>query len=247
VCNAQCISFVESAVSKADVEGRDVLEVGAFDVNGTPRPYLESLGPKRYLGVDISEGPGVDEVCDAEDLVATYGEASFDLVVTTEMLEHVRDWKTVVDNIKRVTRPGGLIVVTTRSRGFALHGFPHDHWRYEPEDMRAIFADCTIERLERDITPGIFVAARRPTADDWQPLDLSGYALWSIHSDTRVLVAEDAPPPPSADVALSASQAEAQALRTRVERLEGSKTFRYTAPLRRGVTKARRYWQDRRS
>jgi len=246
VCNAQCVSFVESAVSKADVEGRDVLEVGAFDVNGTPRPYLESLGPKRYLGVDITEGPGVDEVCDAEDLVATYGEASFDVVVTTEMLEHVRDWKTVVDNIKRVTRPGGLIVVTTRSRGFALHGFPHDHWRYEPQDMQVIFADCEIERIERDITPGIFVSARRPKTDSWQPLDLSGYALWSIHSDNRVLVAEDEKPR-SLELELAASRREANVLRTRVERLEGSKTFRYTAPLRKGVTQARRYVKSRRS
>jgi SAM-dependent methyltransferase len=246
MCNAQCISFVGSAVSKPDVEGRDVLEVGAFDVNGTPRPYLESLGPKRYLGVDISEGPGVDEVCDAEDLVAVYGEASFDVVVTTEMLEHVRDWRTVVDNIKRVTRPGGLIVVTTRSRGFALHSYPHDYWRYEPEDMRVIFADCDIERIERDIPPGIFVSARRPKTDDWQPLDLSGYALWSSHSDNRVLVAEDEQPR-SLEIELAASQRQVRALRTRVDRLEGSRTFRYTAPLRTGLTNARRSMKSLRS
>ena len=72
--------------------------------------YVDSLGPARYVGVDIRIGPRVDEVVDASDLVQRIGSASFDAVFTTEMLEHVRDWRTVVSNLKRVLRPGGVLL-----------------------------------------------------------------------------------------------------------------------------------------
>jgi SAM-dependent methyltransferase len=199
MCNSYCIDFVNNLVGRRDVENKDVLELGSYDVNGTVRPYLESLKPASYVGVDIMAGPGVDVVCDAADLLNHFRPATFDVVVTTEMLEHVRDWRRVIYNVKRVVKPGGLIVLTTRSRGFPLHDYPGDFWRYEPEDMRVIFADCELLKMERDeADPGIFVAVRIPKDPGWEPLDLSGWALWSIHSDTRRLDAEEEPPAPAA-------------------------------------------------
>jgi SAM-dependent methyltransferase len=165
MCNATGIDFVARNLTREMVAGRDVLEVGAYDVNGSVRPSVESLGPARYLGVDITPGPRVDAVMDAGDLVANLGAESFDIVLTTEMVEHVRDWRRVFHNLKTVVRPGGILVVTTRSIGFHYHGWPYDFWRYEPEDMRDIFADFEIIAIERDPeAPGVFVVARRPQA-----------------------------------------------------------------------------------
>jgi SAM-dependent methyltransferase len=165
VCNASGIAFGERHLTAAEVRDRDVLEVGAYDVNGSVRPHVEALGPRSYLGVDIAAGPRVDMVLDARDLVATFGGAAFDLVITTEMVEHVRDWRTIVRNLKGVIRPGGHLLLTTRSIGFPYHGWPHDFWRYEPDDMRSIFADMEILSIEPDpLSPGVFVFARRPEA-----------------------------------------------------------------------------------
>ena len=99
------------------IAGLDVLEVGSFDVNGSVRSAAKQHSPGRYVGVDIAPGPGVDVVCSAEDLVKTFGEASFDVVVTTEMLEHVPNWKSAIMQMKQVLRPGGRLILTTRSRG----------------------------------------------------------------------------------------------------------------------------------
>lgn len=183
--------FCAANLHRADIEGRRVLEVGARDFNGSIRPFVESRSPRSYLGVDIEAGPGVDRVCDATRLVEELGRESFDVVIATELLEHVREWRAVVSNLKNVCRPEGLVLVTTRSIGFKYHGYPFDFWRYELDDMRAIFADCVVERLEPDPTcPGVFLRARK--ARDFAERDLSSLALHSVVTGTRVLDVDDA-------------------------------------------------------
>jgi len=254
VCNPQCIDFVASVLTAGDVAGRNVLEVGALDVNGTVRPVVEALGPATYVGVDLEQGPGVDEVLSAEDLLDRFGPGAFDVVISTELLEHVPDWRRVVENLKLVASPGGLVVITTRSRGFPLHGYPWDHWRYEPEDMAVIFANCPGVRVSRDLPtdPGVFVAARRPATEGWKPLNLDGYALWSVHTDRRTLDAEDGPPGPhpletevarlEAEVAKAAKRE--ASLRAEADRrlaeLQATRTMRWTAGARSVYGRARR-------
>jgi SAM-dependent methyltransferase len=179
-----CILFGVRNLSRAEVQGKRVLEVGAFDVNGSLRPVLEQLGPAEYIGVDIQEGRGVDRVCDVTELIRTFGEESFDVVICTELLEHVRDWRLAIHNIKAVCRKGGVILVTTRSCGFEYHGLPEDCWRYDDADMTEIFSDCDIQRIERDPEWGICVKAIKPGR--FAEKDLSHVELYSVVTGKRV-------------------------------------------------------------
>jgi SAM-dependent methyltransferase len=184
MCNPACLDFAERVLPADLVRGRRVIEVGSMNVNGSVRAGLEALGPAKYVGVDLGEGPGVDQVCPADRLLERFGPKSFDLVVSTEMLEHVLDWRTAVENLKGLVADGGHLLITTRSRGFPYHEFPYDYWRYEQDDMRRIFADFTIEALEPDsFMPGVFMLARR---DGARPVvDLSQVALYSIVAGAR--------------------------------------------------------------
>ncbi|MFH0892312.1 MAG: class I SAM-dependent methyltransferase [Candidatus Falkowbacteria bacterium] len=184
MCNANCVIFGVKNLNESEIGGKKVIEVGALDVNGSLRPIVEKLNPAEYIGVDIERGSGVDRICRAEDLVKEFGPESFDAVITNELLEHVKDWRAAIANIKNICRPGGVILITTRSGGFPYHAYPHDYWRYEPEDMKKIFADCEIIALERDPeAPGVFVKIRKP--DDFVANSLDDIDLYSMVSGRR--------------------------------------------------------------
>jgi len=186
MCHPSCLAFGRTAVLEADVRAKQVLEVGSMDVNGSLRPIVMAYGPAGYMGVDLGPGPGVDEVCPSERLVERFGRDAFDLVLTTEMLEHVLDWRAVVHNLKQVVKPGGALIVTTRSKGYPLHGYPSDYWRFELDDFRAIFRDMEIEVLEPDPSrgPGVFMRARKPSM--FVEADTDAIALHSTVARRRV-------------------------------------------------------------
>jgi SAM-dependent methyltransferase len=173
------IVFAVLNIEKSEIAQKKVLEVGALDVNGSVRPILERFQPAEYIGVDLTEGKGVDRICRVEDLVTTFGPNSFDFVVASELLEHVPDWRSAISNLKNVCKPNGIIMITTRSPGFKYHGYPHDYWRYDEEDFRKIFSDFEIIRIESDpAAPGIFLKGKKPI--NFVESDLSTYPLFCI-------------------------------------------------------------------
>lgn len=165
-------AWASTALTPAEVNGKQVTETGAYDVNGSVRPAVEAHGPASYTGTDISEGPGVDVVRDAAKL----DRDSADVVISTEMLEHAEDWQAAVAGMIRALTPGGILVLTTRSEGFPYHGYPDDHWRFSVEAMGQIMTAAAMDildlRADPDTSsPGVFVKARKP--DTWtQPRDM---------------------------------------------------------------------------
>jgi SAM-dependent methyltransferase len=174
------IEFFIECVKKEELEGKRVLEVGSKYVNGSVRPLIERFcSPKEYIGVDIEPGKFVDLILPAEKLVEYFGPESFDIVIATELLEHVQNWRLVVGNLKSVLKRGGYIYITTRSHGFPFHAYPYDFWRYEVEDMQKIFSDFEILKLIKDHeAPGVFLKAKKPF--NYSPNDLQDIALYSM-------------------------------------------------------------------
>lgn len=183
MCTITCIMAGIANLSKKEIQGARILEVGSRDVNGSLRPIYEIWRPQEYIGVDIQAGAGVDLICNAKQLVQTFGENSFDIVFSTEMLEHIFNWRKAISNIKRVCKPEGIIFITTVIIGFPFHEYPYDFWRFEIEDMKKIFSDCDILSLyikERNI----IMKAKKPK--EFIENDLSEIALYNIVVNERV-------------------------------------------------------------
>lgn len=162
--HSSVMDFLRRSIDSTFVTARDVLEVGSLNVNGSPRSLVYPMHPGKYIGVDQVPGSGVDKVASACHLVEEFGIDAFDLVISTEMLEHAEEWRIAVSQMKRVTKAGGHLIITARGPGFPRHDFPADYWRFTPADFAQIFVDMDILRLEPDMgaMPGVLIHARKP-------------------------------------------------------------------------------------
>jgi len=179
MCRMEVIEFFIDNIKIEEFKGKRVLEVGSKYVNGSVRPLIEHFcSPREYVGVDIEAGKFVDVILPAEKLVEYFGPESFDVLITTETLEHVQNWRLAINNMKSVLRRGGYIYITTVCYGFPYHAYPYDFWRYEIEDMKKIFSDFEIIRLIKDHkASGIFLKAKKISNT---LIDLSNIALYSM-------------------------------------------------------------------
>lgn len=113
-----------------------VLEVGSFDVNGNPRDHFKDRDRfPEYIGIDMRKGPCVDKVMNVGAM--DFPDNSFGVIVDAERLEHdKRFWLSICEEF-RVCKPGGYIIITTRSwGGFPPHDYPSDYWRFMDNGIR---------------------------------------------------------------------------------------------------------------
>ena len=105
-----------------------VLDVGC---GGQPfRPRLEHMG-YQYVGVDAQDPRGiVDHILEIDREIPSelLARGPFDLVLCTEVLEHVAEWDPAFANLNRLLRPGGRLIITC-PHFYILHEQPYDFWR----------------------------------------------------------------------------------------------------------------------
>lgn len=117
-----------------------VLEVGAYNVNGSPRSVFEAAATE-YIGTDMQAGPGVDVVANNHELLYQLRGKAFDTVICCEVLEHDDVFWQSVHQLHRLTAPGGHLVITTPTFGFPVHRYPKDYWRFGEDAYREVFFD----------------------------------------------------------------------------------------------------------
>jgi SAM-dependent methyltransferase len=102
--------------------------------------------PNRLM-VDVDPARKPEIVADAHKLPFSDGE--FSSVLCTEVLEHVKDPFQVERELRRVTAPGGMLILTTRFV-FPIHDAPGDYWRFTPYALRMIFSEWEIVELRAE-------------------------------------------------------------------------------------------------
>ncbi|MHA1729904.1 MAG: methyltransferase domain-containing protein [Promethearchaeota archaeon] len=180
------IVFTVNNLKKEEITGKSVLEVGAYDVNGSLRPIIKMWNPSQYIGVDIQKGPGVDVICNAEDLEERFGSESFDIILSSDTLEHIYNWRGAISNIKKICKPNGILILSVPSIGFPYHSYPHDYWRYEINDIQDIFSDFEIQIIENSYPySGVLIKVKKP--QNFKENNLDTIMLYSIIAKKRVI------------------------------------------------------------
>lgn len=99
------------------------------------------------LTVDIDPDRKPDIVADAEHLPFEDGE--FELILCTEVLEHVKNPFNVEKELYRVLKPGGRLILTTRFV-YPIHDSPHDYWRYTKYGLKELFKNWKFIELKEE-------------------------------------------------------------------------------------------------
>lgn len=126
-----------------------VLDIGGSDVNGS---YREIFAHPRYAytAADIAAGPGVRLVLE-DPYRLPLDDASIDIVISGQMLEHCEFFWLTFAEMVRVLRPGGFIFLIAPSAG-PEHRYPVDCYRFYPDAYRALarYTHCELVDLWLD-------------------------------------------------------------------------------------------------
>ncbi|NQW48719.1 MAG: class I SAM-dependent methyltransferase, partial [Planctomycetes bacterium] len=120
-------AMITEALSRHSPREGSLLDVGCWDGGGTVA-YGEACHASDLFGVEVCE----EQACSAEQKSITvarcnleqphfpWPEASMDIVVCNQVLEHLKNIFAVMDEIARVLKPGGILVASVPNLG-SLH------------------------------------------------------------------------------------------------------------------------------
>lgn len=144
VHRAAIVAEVQAA-ARATPPASRVLDAGAGEA-----PYRPLFDHCDYITQDwaASPHPGARSADIIADLAALpLPDADVDLVVCTEVLEHVAAPGGALRELARVLRPGGRLLLTVPFV-VELHEEPHDYYRYTPYALRALLADAGLDDVD---------------------------------------------------------------------------------------------------
>ncbi len=134
----QLRSTIEATISSHLADGQRILVV---DMGCGDKPYHSILTRyvDTYIGVDLPGNPAADFYCD-QDGKTSLPDGVADVVLSTQVLEHVENPVAYLSECRRLLKPGGILILSTHGY-WMYHAHPHDYWRWTSEGLRKAIED----------------------------------------------------------------------------------------------------------
>jgi SAM-dependent methyltransferase len=120
-----------------------------LDYGCAEQPYRYFFAPDvEYVGADLPGNPDAALTLNPDGTVPA-ADASFDAILSTQVLEHVADPGLYLSECHRLLRPGGRLLLSTHGI-FMYHPDPVDLWRWTGAGLRQAVeqAGFTVIRFE---------------------------------------------------------------------------------------------------
>lgn len=142
------------AFARSLPDGARILDAGAGEGQ-----YADRFARQRYVGVDLGVGDdqwnyaGLDAVADLAAL--PFHDGVFDAAINIVTLEHVREPARVIEELHRVLRPGGRVLIVVPHE-WEQHQTPHDYFRYTRYGMEYLLQRAGFSSVEIEPVGGYF-------------------------------------------------------------------------------------------
>lgn len=136
-------NFLKQQAIELDSPSIKLLDVAPQDHSGAKSHFIKSL----VQTADIDKESGADYIIDiTNNNRETLAQQSFDVIVCTEVLEHTLNPFLAIDEIHRLLKKNGLLLMTTPFN-FRIHGPLPDCWRFTEHGIRALLKDFDILQI----------------------------------------------------------------------------------------------------
>lgn len=135
---------VEREVETLMVAGRPlmVLDIGC---GYQPYKFVFNGHPCHYIGLDLLGTQGCNVVASGEQL--PFRNATFDIILSFQVLEHVAEPQQQLRETYRVLAPGGHCLVSTHGT-FLFHPSPYDYWRWTHQGLERSFRNAGFDVIK---------------------------------------------------------------------------------------------------
>jgi SAM-dependent methyltransferase len=115
------------------------------NIGGGAFPYRNYFPNCRMINIDLKLAEGID-ICATFINSLPLLSSSADVILCTNVLEHVPHPQSLVREMHRVLRPGGSVIHFTPFM-FPYHPDPEDYWRFTEKCLeKLIYADFVVEQ-----------------------------------------------------------------------------------------------------
>ena len=139
----QLKKLVEYAYNKYLVKEEVLIDYGCGSM-----PYKELFQQKvkEYKGADLSENPQIQIKLDPQGHLIC-DDASANIVLSTQVLEHVDNPNLYLREAYRVLKKDGLLLLTTHGY-WMYHPDPFDYWRWTSAGLKKVVSDNGFEVID---------------------------------------------------------------------------------------------------
>jgi len=135
----ELISFRDNYLTNK--KGIKIVDFGCSDM-----PYKSFFKDYNYIGIDIEGNDLADGVVDFDSNSSLDNEVC-EVILSTQVLEHVRKPDNYLKECHRMLKKDGLLVLSTHGH-WIYHGVPTDFWRWTSDGLKEVIKEQGFEIIE---------------------------------------------------------------------------------------------------